>query len=733
MAAHSAGSLGNHFIATGLLVFLPILAKIPLLFGWLQSNPLLIYSGLQHSIRPGPFGGLPTIDPNIGFTSHALGRRAALDVLSGHIPWWNPFEGIGAPLAGGMQSAALFPLTWLLALPQGQLYEHIVLQIIAGLATYGLLRKLALARLPAFIGAALFAFNGTFAWLGNAVINPIAFLPVVLLGIEIATSRAKQGRAGGMALITLGLAASLYAGFPEVAYLNGLLAAVWTLLRLATAESRAIALRLLVKVGAGGIAGLAIAAPILIAFFDYLPMAEVGDHHADGFLFQHLSPVFLALMGLPYLLGGIFAGGPDQFWGTVGGYSGCGLLALAVAGLFGRRQRSLRLLLGGWTLVALGLTYGVAWLGFVVAVVPGFSIVALFRYLPASWSMCLCVLAALACDDLMATGRRRAIVIGAAVLLAALAVALFLFHAGGYSIRSSRTARLGDGVAVACFVAAISIIGWPRLSARFRTFGLGAVVLAEAIILFMIPVMATPRSGVVEQGGISFLQKNIGLGRIATLGPISPNYGSYFGVAEVNHNDLPVPRAWVDYVKLHLDPFAHPILFIGFIDQDPAAPPTRITFLAHQDQYAAIGVRYLVGLPDTVVPKESGLTQVFEDQVMRIFALPNSAPYFSASGCILDIADRESVTATCAAPAELSRLELWMPGWGVSVNDMEQELRRSGEVFQSVSLPLGRSVVRFRFEPPFMAWGYVLALCGLLALVLPFARRTQRGTPAAGI
>jgi hypothetical protein len=118
-----------------LLCLAPLIVKSPLLFGLLNCDPTLLYAGLQHGLHPGPLGGYPpypTIDPNIAFTSHALGRRVILDILQGQWPWWNYYEGVGAPLAGEMQSAALFPLTWLLYFKNGQLYMHLALQMIAG-------------------------------------------------------------------------------------------------------------------------------------------------------------------------------------------------------------------------------------------------------------------------------------------------------------------------------------------------------------------------------------------------------------------------------------------------------------------------------------------------------------------------------------------------------------------------------------------------------------------------
>jgi hypothetical protein len=42
--------------------------------------------------------GKPFTHNYSGWTSQALGHLAALDWLHGTVPWWNPFEGLGAPL-----------------------------------------------------------------------------------------------------------------------------------------------------------------------------------------------------------------------------------------------------------------------------------------------------------------------------------------------------------------------------------------------------------------------------------------------------------------------------------------------------------------------------------------------------------------------------------------------------------------------------------------------------------
>src|SRR5664280_709938 len=162
--------------------------------------------------------GRPMIDPNVGFITQPFGHLSAMDLLHGHLPWWNYFEGLGQPLAGEMQSAALFPLTLLFAFPAGLLFFHISLELIAGICTYFLAKRVGLPILVATTVGALFALNGTYAWLGNAVLNPVAFLPMLLLGIEMIYDSTMTKDNKGWYLCAIAVALAFYAGFPEVAY-----------------------------------------------------------------------------------------------------------------------------------------------------------------------------------------------------------------------------------------------------------------------------------------------------------------------------------------------------------------------------------------------------------------------------------------------------------------------------------------------------------------------------------
>ena len=92
-----------------LLLLLPLAAALPQLSGWLEANPLLYVGAMTEELRAGPIRGAPNIDPNSGFGTQALGYRAAADWLRGQVPWWNPYSGVGLPLAAEYQGAPFFP------------------------------------------------------------------------------------------------------------------------------------------------------------------------------------------------------------------------------------------------------------------------------------------------------------------------------------------------------------------------------------------------------------------------------------------------------------------------------------------------------------------------------------------------------------------------------------------------------------------------------------------------
>ena len=123
-----------------------LVVNLPTLLNLVTRNPVQLFAYLQSSSGQQVIPGSSIIDPNAGYITMAMGHLAAMDWLHGHIPWWNPYEGLGSPLAGEMQAAAFFPLVLLLEGSVGFVVFHIALELIAGYATYFLLRRLDLGQ-----------------------------------------------------------------------------------------------------------------------------------------------------------------------------------------------------------------------------------------------------------------------------------------------------------------------------------------------------------------------------------------------------------------------------------------------------------------------------------------------------------------------------------------------------------------------------------------------------------
>ena len=716
-----------------LLRWLPVLAVIaavlmangPFLVGPFDAGSQLAFSGLAVSVHHGLLAGYATVDPNYDFQTVDLGHRVVLDWAHGSIPWWNPYEGVGSPLAGNMQSAAFFPPVLFLATAAGALWMHMLLEVAAGLATLALLRRLGLGRFASTAAGCAFALNGTFAWVTHAPVNVIAFLPLTLLGLEMVRDSAASpapARAVGPAVTAAGLALSLYAGFPETAYIDGLLVALWWLARCAGLPWAAVG-RFARRSAAGAAAGVLLAAPILVAFADDLHGASVGGHHGTYARF-HVPTFGSFQLAFPYLAGGIKTlAAYDRshhalaaIWDNVGGYLDTTLLVLALIGVAGRSHRALRLVLAAWSVLVAARIYGSGPATWIVDLVPGIKSTAFYRYSPVSLEFAMAVLAAFGIDDLGRLDlRRRLGTVAGAVAVTGVALAVLVHESAGLSAHLARSAVVTDwrdwslvwGVALVALVAAAAF-----LPGRARVATLAALVTLDAVALFAVPEFSANRGGYLDTAPMSWLAAHAGLQRVYSVdGVMQPNAGSYYGVAQIDTNDLPVPGPWDRYVTTRLARNADALVFNGALP--PSVHPSAVQSLeANVAAYRAIGVSYI--LAPEAQPLGRPFEPVWSDGHDRIWSLPGAAPYYSAGpGCALRPEGWNQVVATCAQPSTVIRRELDEPGWQATVGGRAVTVAASGPIFQAVAVPAGTSTVTWSFEPPH----YRLSLLGPLAAV----------------
>jgi hypothetical protein len=725
--------------AWALIVGVVVVANGLYVLGVFDPNPLGPRSGLLRSLTPGVLRGLPTIDPNVGFISQAVSHRAALDLLHLHIPLWNPFEGTGAPLLGEMQSAALFPLTLLTAFANGQLYEHMLLEMLAGISTYALLRRIAVGRVAATAAGTAFALNGTFAWFAHSTVNPVAFLPLLLLGFELAYAATLEGRPGGWWLIALANPLSVYAGFPEVAYLDALFCVPWIAWRCASlgfSRARGFLLRTV----AGTVVATLLCAPALIAMVDYFNHADLWLHVNGIFSHVHVPARTIPQLLMPYAFGPIAGFADPKFvlyaaWVNVGGYLSTSLLVLGLLGLFSSARRGLRLILVVWILVMIARIYGTpVFVGDAVNLLPGLSNAAVFRYVPPSVEFAAVILAALGLDDLInARASRRRIVLvslGSMVVLAgAVLVAIPLANQLGIAF-SHRPYFVGSIVWAAGIILVIAAVALFRSQPRLVALA-GAVMVLDALVLFAIPELSAPRAVSVDMAPVDYLKQHLGTSRYFTLGPLAPNYGSYFGLASVNAVDVPVPSAFEHFVNRRLDPAVDPTEFVGNVGggRPLTAPSPEKELLSQIDGYREAGVSYVLTSAGQALPERGfGLTLVLRTPSTRIYHLAGAQRYMSTTnpGCDVSIEGRESARTICARATTLIRRETKLPGWRATIDGDTTPIHTYDGVFQTIHVPAGVHKVSFDYSPRNVGWGWLAFLLGLVALLLDACRRAMR-------
>jgi hypothetical protein len=756
---HFTRRLSSHpnFVPLVIIVLAILAVNLPTLVDLVTRNPLQIFAGLQVGAPQQAVPGGSIIDPNAGFVTAAVGHLVAMDWLHGHIPWWNPYEGFGSPLAGEMQSAAFFPPVLLLQGALGFVVFHVLLEVVAGYATYLLLRRLNLGRAASTAGGVAFGLCGTLAWFEHATANPVAFLPLALLGVERARAAALEYRRPGWRLLAVALALSVVAGFPEVAYLDGLMVGVWAVVRLSSIPGRRQAM--LARLSLGVVVGVLLSAPALVAFIDYLPDADVGSH-SGAFANVFLPIQSLAQTILPYGFGsisGLQAGGNSQLlidmWGNTGGYLDATLVVCALIGLLGARFRGLRIALAVWVFLAMSKTFGVTSVSHLLNHLPAFHSIAFYRYSQTSWEFAVVVLAALGIDDMARRRTRPTVIVAAGVLtLGAIVWAAseawpVVTAATGYSHRRDFTvASVVLGTASVIVVAGGGLFlcaGYRRAAERDtrRRAGLllvaGAIVV-EASVLFAVPLLSAPRPAKTDSALVLYLQRHLGLARFATLGPIQPNFGSMFDLAEINVNDLPVPKSFASYVTKNLDSDADPLTFTGTVEATSNGPGPAAELASHLAAYEASGVRYVVASAasltavDSQWPAESSPPRlVYKDSVADVWRLPAVTPFFTTSGarCHVRSEGVATVEVTCAGPAVLHRLELPMPGWSARAGSSALPIRVAGP-FQTVAVGAGTTTVHYSFTPRYGDTSLYAVLAGLVCIGGSFFLRRSR-TPTS--
>ena len=301
----------------------------------------------------------------------------------------------------------------------------------------------------------------------------------------------------GWYIAAIALALSLYAGFPEVAYMDGLFAGGWAIVRIFSVPrpERPRALR---RLGLGGVIGVILALPILVPFDDYLKVGFVGGHTAavDGTL--RLPQESLYAFFDPYVFGPIFSNTTiPSMWGEIGGYFGAGICVLALVGLFGRKLRALRIFLAAWTVVSLAGAFSFLGVRTLWNLIPLVSSSSFPRYVMASCELSIVLLAAFGLWDFTQSARAKRIYMSAGVVM--VLVVLWCVNEArsynhGMTFSTSKEHIVFVGLQFIPFIALFLLLVLGLLR-RFKLtpYLIALVIVAEALLYFFVPTAESPK------------------------------------------------------------------------------------------------------------------------------------------------------------------------------------------------------------------------------------------------
>ena len=686
------------------------------------------------------------------------------ELRRGRFPLWNPHLGSGTPSLASMQAAALYPIN-LLVSPIGPFAGSGIAAFLklfcAGMFTILYLRRLGVSATGATAAGIVYALSGfMIVWLGHPHVNAAVLLPLMLYFIE--RQLAEPGRRRAMIGFTVAYAAMLLGGHPPTAVHVTVAAALYFVFRLSE-RGRAFRFRQSLWFVAALVAGVALAAPQLLPYFEYY--RESSSAIASAGLNRwasHLTPATLVSFVMPYIAGAphvgfeglagrVGLGGVDNFNERTG-YVGLFTLLLVVVALARTRHRAVLF----HTLLAVGsllVVYGVPPFPALMHALPVTSDINHQRLLLLV-DFSAAVLAGFGLDALLrAAPRERPRRLAAAFSVAIVLVLALIWQRAGTSLAgidsSSKTFLLGQlwivagGLAVACLVTlrrvpsrilAATAVGWISMDLLWFATGYNPAIPRDQYY----PVTNAIRELQADTSHFRML----GLSSV-----LPPNTAAVFGLDDVRGKDFTTLRRYEELITGHAGDF----FFYDAADRLPASfpllnvkyvlTPARIASvppsfeLAYDGEiviyrYTRAARRALVVLNHEVEPNAAAIlarvrSGTFDPSTTVLLESPPAAVQASSDATVTAAdaqivtyePDRVVIDAKLPRSGFLLLLDNFYPGWRAFAAGREVPILRADYTFRAVALPAGATTVQFVYKPASFRVGLMAALLAGVGLI----------------
>jgi hypothetical protein len=229
-------------------------------------------------------------------------------------------------------------------------------------------------------------------------------------------------------------------------------------------------------------------------------------------------------------------------------------------------------------------------------------------------------------------------------------------------------------------------------------------------------------------GPINFLRTHEGQDRFLDVAVIEPNWGSQFGLNELNAIDLPFPEKFSQLIENQLYPGLTPSNQFVIHDGITGIVAQEDELATHFKAYEGASVKYLV-MPRDIVLEPSltvlGVIPVYADKLAAIYKLPHPRNFISTKSyaCSVLSTNVDAARVTCpSGGSTLVRTELMMAGWKAYVNGQAVPIKTVDGAYQSIKVPAGTSKVTYRFLPPHEKYAILLAVLAALFLLEVWGR-----------
>ncbi len=736
--------------------------------GWvLVAGVAVLIPALVHGIYLGPYDILTTngLTSQSGIVVHnpSLRDQIALfipfteqawtQVHQGHIPLWNPYNGLGMPLAFNWESAPFgLPALVGYAVPLRFAYTVgvLVTVIVAGTGGYVFGRVLRLGVIAsAFVGT-VFVLSGSMMALLGWSATSVGSWTGWLFATAVLVVRGRR-RALAVAGFAVALALTVYAGHPETALLVllalGIFVAVILIQRIPKLGATGPILRPVFDLIVGGLAGAALAAPLLLPGMQLIAQSgrtatgnydslTTPDHGA-------LQLVFQGFDGLP-VAGSHWFGSLSYQWTAA--YVGVIALVLGVVAL-GTRWRRPEVVGLVAVIAATSLLVFVPGIPSLVNGVPLFGDVILTRALiPLGFG--LAALAGIGLDALVrdsAVARVRHLAGGAFAGSAVVLVAVWLFGRGDLppdeaKIRTGSflwpAISIAVGLTVIVGLAALTKTGEETERHRAGHIAGGLLLLCETVFLVTAgaPLMSSTSQLLAPTPAVASLQKAVGSSLVG-LGTESCIASTYLGAP--GQGILPQANVLFGVHELAmydpLAPSAYYSVWHSLTGSDGGSSYYYQFCPAVTDIAAArrFGVGYVLEPPNTDGPSGSVFVKAVGDN--QLYRIPGAAPATlvptrpghslpsdDATGTPVGVQQASPGkwrVVTDSTSTQVLRLRLTdVPGWHATIDGQPLALQRFSGLMLQARLPPGRHVIVVHYWPIAFTVGLLLAACSVAGL-----------------